>query len=168
LNLNAGHFAQLVALMCLAQIFFQFYLYPNVGPPRGRFSHLSMFRFGSFLFIPAYLTVTLYRVFASETDDGNAFLMTALAVSTAVRYCGSTFAYTSVAILLNYMTPPHAVGYANGVAQSIVSLARCFGPIIGGCIWAASTRNNPSGYYVGFIVCSVAAMAAIAHSFTIR
>ncbi|KAF7980507.1 hypothetical protein HWV62_38018 [Athelia sp. TMB] len=76
LNLNAGHFAQLVALMCFAQIFFQFYLYPNIGPPRGRFSHLSMFRIGSLLFVPAYLTVTLYRVFASEEEDGNAFLMT--------------------------------------------------------------------------------------------
>ncbi|EEB96743.1 hypothetical protein MPER_04072, partial [Moniliophthora perniciosa FA553] len=28
LNLNAGHFAQLIALMCLAQIAYQFYLYP--------------------------------------------------------------------------------------------------------------------------------------------
>lgn len=28
LNLNAGHFAQLTALMCLAQIAYQFYLYP--------------------------------------------------------------------------------------------------------------------------------------------
>ncbi|KAG7094682.1 hypothetical protein E1B28_005502 [Marasmius oreades] len=31
LNLNAGHFAQLIALMCLAQIAYQFYLYPNLG-----------------------------------------------------------------------------------------------------------------------------------------
>ncbi|KAH9911006.1 uncharacterized protein B0H18DRAFT_835853, partial [Fomitopsis serialis] len=28
LNLNAGHFSQLIALMCLAQIAYQFYLYP--------------------------------------------------------------------------------------------------------------------------------------------
>ncbi|KZP05225.1 major facilitator superfamily MFS-1, partial [Athelia psychrophila] len=165
LNLNAGHFAQLVALMCFAQIIFQFYLYP---PPRGSLSHLAMFRIGSLLFIPAYLTVTLYRPFASEEDDGNVFLMTALAISTAVRYCGSTFAYTSAAILLNYMTPPHAVGYANGVAQSIVSLARCFGPIIGGYLWAATTRDGRSEYYLGFVACAAIAAAAIAHSFTIR
>ncbi|KAG9003665.1 hypothetical protein FRB94_002988 [Tulasnella sp. JGI-2019a] len=31
LGLNAGHFAQLIALMCLVQVFYQFYLYPNVG-----------------------------------------------------------------------------------------------------------------------------------------
>ncbi|KAL4079551.1 hypothetical protein J3A83DRAFT_4210583 [Scleroderma citrinum] len=31
LNLNPGHFSQLIALMCLAQIVYQFYLYPNIG-----------------------------------------------------------------------------------------------------------------------------------------
>lgn len=80
-----------------------------------------MFRLGSFLFIPAYVTVTMYRVpFASEEDDGNFVLMAALAVSTyvtlasspsnllmkimisACRFCGNTFAYTAVSILLNY------------------------------------------------------------------
>ncbi|KII87638.1 hypothetical protein PLICRDRAFT_42144 [Plicaturopsis crispa FD-325 SS-3] len=168
LNLNAGHFAQLIALMCLAQIAYQFYLYPNIGPPRGRFSHLSMFRVGSLLFIPAYLTVVPYRVFASAADDGNFFLMAALAVSTALRYCGSTFAYTSIAILLNYMTPPNAVGYANGVAQSIVSLARCFGPILGGYLWSASVEDGPSGYYLGFVVCAGVGTFAVASSFMIR
>jgi hypothetical protein len=51
------------------------------SPPRGRFSHLSMFRLGSALFIPGYLTVTLFRVFASPEDDGNFVLMAALAAS---------------------------------------------------------------------------------------
>jgi len=32
------------------------------------------------------------------------------------------------------VTPPDAVGYANGIAQSIVSLARCVGPVIGGYV----------------------------------
>ncbi|KAF8553331.1 major facilitator superfamily MFS-1 [Imleria badia] len=168
LNLNPGHFSQLIALMCLFQIVYQFHLYPNIGPPRGRFSHMAMFRLGSFLFIPAYLTVILYRVFASASDDGNLLLMTALTVSTAVRYCGNTFAYTAVAILLNYMTPPAAVGFANGAAQSIVSLARCFGPILGGYLWAVSTQDDPSGYALGFLVCAVVCGVAVAHSFLIR
>ncbi|KAG9313618.1 hypothetical protein JVU11DRAFT_5950 [Chiua virens] len=191
LNLNPGHFSQLIALMCLFQIVYQFYLYPNIGhvdkslfakrkvsndvisPPRGRFSHLAMFRLGSFLFIPAYLTVVLYRVFANTSDGGNFLLMS----GSAVRYCGNTFAYTSVAILLNYMTPPAAVGFANGAAQSIVSLARCFGPILGGYkltrynlgkLWAASTQSDPSGYPLGFLACSLVCALAVAHSFLIR
>ncbi|KAM5531602.1 hypothetical protein V8D89_014717 [Ganoderma adspersum] len=168
LNLNASHFSQLIALMCLAQIAYQFVLYPNIGPPRGRFSHLSMFRLGSLLFIPSYLTVILYRVFASPSDDGNLVLMAALSLSTAVRYCGSTFSYTAISVLLNYMSPPHLVGFANGIAQSIVSLARFAGPILGGTLWSKSVQDNPAGYPLGFIVCSCACGLAILHSFFIR
>ena len=32
------------------------------------------------------------------------------------------------------MTPPNAVGYANGIAQSMASLARCIGPVVGGYV----------------------------------
>ncbi|KAJ3514284.1 hypothetical protein NLJ89_g2460 [Agrocybe chaxingu] len=169
LNLNAGHFAQLIALMCLAQIAYQFYLYPNIGPPRGRFSHLAMFRIGTIMFIPAYLTVVLYRPFAHVNPEGSTFfLMAALSISTAVRYCGSTFGYTAIAILLNYMTPPPAVGYANGIAQSIVSLARCVGPVIGGYLWKMSVQDSSSGFYFGFVVCAGVCALTVFQSFLIR
>jgi hypothetical protein len=66
----------------------------------------------------------------------------------AVRYCGGTLAYTAVMILIvsptlrvdgetdcqNAMSPPHVVGLANGLAQSTVSFARFFGPVIGGAV----------------------------------
>ncbi|KAF9530140.1 hypothetical protein CPB83DRAFT_851026 [Crepidotus variabilis] len=169
LNLNAGHFAQLIALMCFVQIAYQFYLYPNIGPPRGRFSHLAMFRIGTIMYIPAYLTVVLYRPLHNlNSDDTNIILMTALSISTAVRYCGTVFGYTAISILLNYMTPPQAVGYANGIAQSIVSLARCVGPVIGGYLWSASVQDGPSGYYLGFLVCAAVCGVTVIQSFLIR
>lgn len=168
LNLNAGHFAQLIALMCFVQIAYQFYLYPNMGPPRGRFSHLAMFRIGTVLFIPSYLTVTLYRPLASAEDGGNLLLMIALVISTAIRYAGTVFGYTAISILLNYMSPPAAVGYANGIAQSIVSLARCVGPVIGGWLWSASVQDHPSGYYLGFVICAAVCALTVAQSFLIR
>jgi hypothetical protein len=43
---------------------------------------LAMFRIGSGLFIPAYLTVILYRTFASSKEDGNFILMSGTTVST--------------------------------------------------------------------------------------
>lgn len=49
-----------------------------------QFSHLAMFRIGSALFIPSYVTVTLYRVFASSSEDGNVLVMSLLALSTYV------------------------------------------------------------------------------------
>ncbi|CAK5261830.1 unnamed protein product [Mycena citricolor] len=168
LNLEASHFAQLIALMCLAQIAYQFYLYPNIGPPRGRFSHLAMFRIGSVLFIPAYLAVILLHPFATDSEGENFSVMSGLAVITAVRYSGGTFCYTSISILLNYMTPPPAIGLANGMAQSIVSLARCFGPVLGGYLWSVSVQDNPSGYPLGFVICGAACLFSVLHSFMIR
>ncbi|KAK7027964.1 hypothetical protein VNI00_015047 [Paramarasmius palmivorus] len=140
LNLTAGDFAQLIATMCLFQIFYQFYLYPNVGPPRGPFSHLTIFRVGCLLFIPSYVSAIFLRNMVGTDGDGNSVLMIALTGGTAIRYCGSTFGYTAISILLNYMTPPHAIGYANGIAQSIVSLARCIGPVFGGWYPSRSVR----------------------------
>ena len=32
------------------------------------------------------------------------------------------------------VSPPHLLGYANGIAQSIVSFARFVGPILGGYV----------------------------------
>jgi hypothetical protein len=61
-----------------------------------------MFRIGSALFIPSYLTVTLYRHLASAEDEGNPLIMSLLTLSTAIRFCGNTFGYTSISILLNY------------------------------------------------------------------
>ena len=52
----------------------------------------------------------------------------------AFRYCGGTLAYTSIMVLINAMSPPHVVGLANGLAQSVVSAARFLGPVIGGAV----------------------------------
>ncbi|KAJ3771857.1 hypothetical protein FB446DRAFT_644542 [Lentinula raphanica] len=158
LGLSASDFAQLIALMGFAQIIYQFYLYP---PPRGQLSHLTMYRLGTFLFILSYLTVVLYRAFAQPEHYQHSVLMTALAISTAIRYCGITFAFTSVSVLLNYMTPPEKIGYANGLAQTIVSLARCLGPVFGGYIWSASVDGHPSGYPCGFVVCTILSAIAL-------
>ncbi|CCM06609.1 uncharacterized protein FIBRA_08888 [Fibroporia radiculosa] len=195
LNLNAGHFSQLskdefvdfvpglalilhinsicirACYLCLITalgVDLSSSAFSNIGPPRGRFSHLAMLRLGSLLFIPSYLSVIMYRVLASANTDGNPILMAALALSTAVRFCGSTFCYTSISVLLNYMSPPHVVGFANGVAQSIVSLARFAGPILGGTLWSMSVQDGPEGYPLGFLACAGACALAIAHSFFIR
>lgn len=85
------------------------------------------------------------------------------------------------------VTPPNAVGYANGIAQSMASLARCIGPVVGGYVswngifqfcftevnctcqmWAISIRDNPSGYYLGFVVCAGVCSLSFLQSFLIR
>ncbi|EUC61676.1 MFS MFS-1 protein [Rhizoctonia solani AG-3 Rhs1AP] len=130
LELDAGDFARLIAMMCLAQIFYQFYLYP---PPLGRFSHLSMFRIGTLCLMFSYVSVILVRPFA-KSGVSEEVTMADLSIS-AIRYCGITFSYTAVTVLLNYMCTPQTVGLANGLAQSVVSLARFMGPVSNGTIY---------------------------------
>ncbi|KAK1225884.1 hypothetical protein PQX77_011155 [Marasmius sp. AFHP31] len=150
-ELGAGDFARLIALMCIFQLFYQFYIYSKIGPPNGPFTHLALFRISCILFIVSYLSVAMYRGLFEGVS-----LMLALIGSTAIRYCGITFAFTAIAILINssrlplfgdspyamcslahvvdLVTAPEYVGYANGIAQSIASLARCIGPILGGSV----------------------------------
>lgn len=83
------------------------------------------------------------------------------------------------------MSPPHVVGLANGLAQSTVSFARFFGPVIGGAVsflsprlvtrskltrqvWSASINGNPSGYAFGFYVVAFLCFVQWALSFLIR
>ncbi|WVN86482.1 uncharacterized protein L203_101646 [Cryptococcus depauperatus CBS 7841] len=168
LGLNPAHFSFLVALMCLCQLVYQFYLYPRMGPPLGRFTHLQMFRIGCALYLPAYLALPILHKVASPDSEGGFFLMFCLTVITAIRYCAGTFAYTAVMVLINAMSPPHVVGLANGLAQSTVSFARFFGPVIGGAVWSASINGNPSGYPFGFYVVTVGCLVQWALSFFIR
>ncbi|CAE6493275.1 unnamed protein product, partial [Rhizoctonia solani] len=141
LGLDAGDFAQLIAMMCLAQIFYQFYLYPIIGPPLGRFSHLSMFRIGTLLLTLSYTSAVLVRLFAKSGASGEVVM----AVCT-----------------------PQTMGLANGLAQSVVSLARFMGPILGGYLWSFSTHADPEGYGFGFWFCGAFSVLALLHSFTLH
>jgi len=148
-----------------------------------------MFRIGSALYIPSYLTVTLYRPFASANDDGSTALMTGerfvlcrrptwidhFPISPRIQHVSfldTNFSlvdhghtgqarsdtaeqlsrtpqsqFSSITVRVSVVrsdfwahracfvvSPPHVVGYANGIAQSIVSLSRFLGPILGGTV----------------------------------
>ena len=77
-------------------------------------------------------------------------------------------AYTAVMIMVNAMTPPAYIPFANGLAQSAVSLARFIGPLTGGILWSSSIKDGPDGYWLGFAVCACVCGLGLLHSFTIR
>lgn len=66
------------------------------------------------------------------------------------------------------MTPPHLVGLANGLAQSTVSMARFFGPALGGAIWSSAIGGNPDGYARAFYTVAMLATVQVLGSFLIR
>ncbi|CDZ97831.1 Permease of the major facilitator superfamily [Phaffia rhodozyma] len=166
LGLDPAHFSILVAIMCLFQLFYQFYLYPRLGPPTGPCSHIQMFRLGSLLFIPSYITTPALRAFASSAEDGSPFLMFVLTVNMACRYAGGTLTYTAIMVCVNAMSAPEVVNLANGLAQSSVSAARVIGPIVGGYVWSLSiTEGSPA---MGFQIVSVVCGLALLSSFLLR
>ncbi|KAL7424554.1 hypothetical protein Q5752_000238 [Cryptotrichosporon argae] len=79
-GLTPAHFSFMVAIMCLCQLFYQFFLYPRLGPPLGRFNHLQMFRLGSCLFIPAYLMLPILHSVANPDQEGGFFVMATLSL----------------------------------------------------------------------------------------
>ena len=152
-----------------------------------------MFRIGTLLFVPAYLTVVLYRPLAIlNKDDSNPILMFGLCLKCfaathetyilfyrssgcqhvcfifaflPLNYLKCTFILAQFDTVVSHLvtlqslsfwiivswiwylshiqflieelltvTPPSAVGYANGIAQSMASLARCIGPVVGGYV----------------------------------
>ncbi|GAA5910999.1 hypothetical protein JCM6882_006744 [Rhodosporidiobolus microsporus] len=145
LGLSAQHFSILVAIMFFFQLVWNFRFYPAVGPPNGPLSHLSMFRLGLLLYIPAYLLFPELRgLIIVEGED--ALVMTGMVVLSAIRYLANACAYTSVMVLINVMTPAELVPLANGLAQSCISLARFIGPLLGGSVFAASIADKANAH----------------------
>ncbi|GMK57099.1 hypothetical protein CspeluHIS016_0309390 [Cutaneotrichosporon spelunceum] len=167
-GVTPANYSVFVAIMCVGQLVYQFYLFPRLGPPLGRYSMLQMFRIGCWLYVPGYLLVPLLHPIASPDSPGNFITMTSMSLISALRYCGGTFAYTAIMILINAMSPPHLVGLSNGLAQSTVSMARFFGPAIGGAIWSSAIGGNPSGYPNAFYIVTIIATIQCLGTFFIR
>lgn len=150
----------------------QFRFYPFIGPPRGTLSHLAMFRLGLALYLPVYFLFPELRGLLNEKH--NVFVMFGMTILSAIRYLANTCAYTAVAVLINAMTPPHLVPFANGLAQCAVSLARFLGPVVGGVLWSQSIADGPTAhaypfnYAFGFVVIAVLCLAGLIHSFWLR
>jgi len=172
LGLSAGHYAELIAAMCIAQIMFQFRFYPTVGPPRGQLTHLSMFRLGLCLYIPVYMLLPELRGLLRENHNG--LVMFGMILLCAFRWLGNVCAYTSVMVMINAQTPPHLIPLANGLAQSAVSASRFVGPVFGGMVWSFSItpspdyRPYPFNNSFGFLVISIICFIGLSLSFKLK
>ncbi|KAK0556466.1 hypothetical protein OC846_001163 [Tilletia horrida] len=171
LGLTAAHFAELIAAMAICQMAFQFHFYPTVGPPRGKFTHLTMFRMGLAIYLPCYTLFPFLRNFITSTD---VTVMSGMILFASLRWLANVTAFTAVTVLMNAMTPPHLIPLTNGLAQTVSSFMRCVGPIVGGIVWARSIEGGvdahawPFNYHLGFWVVGIVAFCGFLHSLTIR
>lgn len=172
LGLTAGHYAILISFMALCQMQFQFNVYPNLGPPNGKFSHLAVLRIGLALYLPCYALFPYLRSFLSPTSD--VFVMAGMIAAASLRWLANVLSFTSVMVLLNSATPPALVPLANGLAQTVSSAARFIGPIIGGFVWGRSiaggfdTHTWPLNYHLGFLVVGTVAFCGFLHALSMR
>lgn len=168
LGLTAGHFATLIAIMTVCQLVFQFHVYPNLGPPNGKLTHLEVMRWGMLLYLPCYLLFPFLRTFLHPST--NVFVMLAMILCAALRWLANILSFTAVMVLLNAWTPIHLVPLANGLAQTMSSFTRCMGPILGGIVWAQSIQGGPTAhawplnYHLGFIVAATIALVGALHA----
>ncbi|WFD33403.1 hypothetical protein MCUN1_000216 [Malassezia cuniculi] len=129
LGLTAGHYAILIAFMALCQMQFQFNVYPNLGPPNGKFSHIAVLRIGLAIYLPCYSLFPYLRSFIAPNSD--VLVMAGMIFTASFRWLANVLSFTSVMVLLNSATPPALVPLANGLAQTVSSAARFIGPIFG-------------------------------------
>ncbi|KAK0536209.1 hypothetical protein OC835_002107 [Tilletia horrida] len=171
LGLTAAHYAELIAAMAVCQMVFQFHVYPSVGPPRGKYTHLAMLRMGLAIYLPCYTLFPWLRGFITSTDIT---VMSGMILFAALRLLANVTAFTASTVLMNAMTPPHLIPLTNGLAQTVSSFMRCVGPIVGGIVWAQSIEGGPDAhqwpfnYHLGFWVVGIVGFVGFLHSLTIR
>lgn len=172
LGLTAGHYATLIAFMALCQMQFQFNVYPNLAPPNGRFSHLSVLRIGLAIYLPCYALFPYLRSFIAPNSD--LFVMVGMIAAASFRWLANVLSFTSVMVLLNSATPPALAPLAHGLAQTVSSAARFVGPIFGGFMWSHSVAGGvdthvwPYNFHMGFLVVGLAAFCGFLHSLSMR
>lgn len=81
--------------------------------------------------------------------------MTGMVVLSSIRYLANCLSFTAVTVLINVLTPPPLVPLANGLAQSLISLARFIGPLLGGSIFSASIAGPTPQPATGFLFIAV-------------
>lgn len=91
----------------------------------------------------------------SVTSSGKPSLIAGVMVLFILHAATNILSFTSMFLLVNHSADSDLVGTANGMAQSVASLARGLGPLIGGLILSWSLSNGlkfPFDHYFSFFV----------------
>ena len=176
LGMEPAKIGMATALLGIMGIFMQLALYPRLSAALGivhswRWS-LSSFPVG-YMSIP-YLAVVVRRTSPqpAEADGDNTkslglYAWMAMALFLGIHVLGRTFSIPGQTILLNNCTPhPSVLGTVHGLGQSVNSLARTLGPMIGGFVYGIGLRAGCVGL-VWWIMAAIA-LTGLFLSFRIR
>ena len=141
LFLHFLYFPSLSLLSLLSSLsisFFTFHLFLH-------FPSLSSLSF--LLPLPSFLPVQLFK-------RGMVSVWSFVVCMTVLKVIGFIHMFSSVFMLINHSHVPSKLGAVNGLAQSLVALARSFGPSLGSVMLSWSLNNNlsfPFNFFFVFI-----------------
>ncbi|KAF2732540.1 MFS general substrate transporter [Polyplosphaeria fusca] len=126
-----------LAILGFIGINLQLFLYPRLSH---RLGTVTSYRTFLLLFPITYVLVPFLSVVPSSTKPpagvSGVLIWAAIAAVLFVQVMARTFALPSAAILVNNCCPhPSVLGTVHGLGQSVSSLTRTFGPIMGGFIF---------------------------------
>lgn len=159
LGMPPSHVGMAMAILGVLGIGFQLLFYPKI---QAYFGLLKSFRIFLVFFIIAYTLVPFLALVPSTTEAPHEktgiLVWVAISMVLLVQVTGRTMVLPAIGILVNNCSPhPSVLGSVHGVGQSVGSLARSFGPVLGGYFYG---RGLDWGV-VGFVWWCMAGVAVL-------
>lgn len=153
------HVGMAMAILGILGIGFQLLFYPKI---QAYFGLLKSFRIFLVFFILAYTLVPFLALVPSTTpgphEKTGVLVWVAISLVLLAQVTGRTMVLPAIGILVNNCSPhPSVLGSVHGVGQSVGSLARSFGPVLGGYFYG---RGLDWGV-VGFVWWTMAGVAVL-------
>ncbi|PWY95192.1 MFS general substrate transporter [Aspergillus sclerotioniger CBS 115572] len=138
LGFTSAQIARTLSCMSPVLLLTQFVGYPMLSR---HFPPLSLWRWSAFIYIVFYPLFSLLPRLTAPSVDRPALWVVLMFIMTG-RFAANVVAYTSMAVMLNQMSPPGKKGTTMGMAQTGMSLGRAVGPALGGMVWSWSLSNG--------------------------
>ena len=119
-------------------------------------------RIGLWLTIPNALLIPAATLGWGDNNNSGISSVTAqvtMILALFAKSINATNAFTACIVLVNVAAPKQYLGTINGVGQTLASLMRGTGPLIGGWLWAVAVNlASPGHQYIPFAVAAVIAL----------
>lgn len=152
-----------LAILGVIGISLQLLLYPRIS---FRLGTTTSFRFSLLLFPVSYFLVPFLATIPSSlpapAQASGILVWLSITLVLLVQVTARTFALPSTAILVNNACPhPSVLGTIHGIAQSVASAARTFGPVFFGMLYGVGLEKGVVGL-AWWCMAGVAVLGAVA------